>query len=129
MIDLDRVLLAVTAGYLGDGHRAAAACTTDVRFHDHPMEPELVGAEAVRDYFADFAGVQAEFVVVDTVDAGERAAVAFTLLLGGGEARQGQAMVTIADGLLARWQGLWVETDAEPDDAAEPDPFEVWDEP
>ncbi len=114
MPDLDALIAAVAAGFEGDADAAAEAFTDDAVLRDTPGAEELRGRDEILGYFLAFGGRRERFALGEVVAAGDRAALSFVVAFRADAHAYGQhtmAMLTLRDGLIARWDGVWVETD------------------
>jgi ketosteroid isomerase-like protein len=114
MTDLDALLAAVVSGFEGDADAAAEAFTADGTFEDTPGGERLEGQEAILGYFLAFGGRRERFLLGETVREGDRAAISFALAFRADAhayGQRGMALLHLADGAIASWRGVWVETD------------------
>lgn len=114
MIDLDMLLAAVGSGFEGDADAAAEAFTDDAVLEDTPGGDRLEGRDEILSYFLAFGGRRERFLLGDVVREGDRAAVAYAVAFRADAhayGQRGMAMLRLADGLIASWRGVWVETD------------------
>jgi ketosteroid isomerase-like protein len=114
MTDLDALLADVAAGFEGDADAAVGAFADDAILHDTPGGEVLEGREAILGYFLAFGGRRERFLLEDVVRDGDRAAIAYAVAFRADAhayGQRGMALLHLAEGRIACWRGVWVETD------------------
>jgi ketosteroid isomerase-like protein len=112
--DLDGLLDAVAAGFEGDADAAAEAFTDDAVLADTPGGDRLRGRDEILAWFLAFGGRRERFLRGEVVREGDRAAVSYAVAFRADAhayGQRGMALLHLADGLIASWTGVWVETD------------------
>lgn len=111
---LAELLAAVGRGYEGDADEAAEAFADDAELTDLPGTEPLRGRGEILGHFLAFGGRRERFALGDVVADGDRAAVEFTVAFRADAhayAQHGIALVTLRDGRIGSWRGVWVETE------------------
>jgi ketosteroid isomerase-like protein len=114
MADMDALIAAIAAGFEGDADAAAAAFTEDATFRDTAGAEELEGRAEILEYFLAFGGRRERFMLREVMADGDRAALSFVVAFRADAHAYGQrtmAMLTLREGRIARWDGVWAETD------------------
>jgi hypothetical protein len=114
MTDLEALLAAVGAGFEGDADTAAEAFADDALLEDTPGGDRLRGREAILQFFLAFGGRRERFLLGEVLRDGERAAITYAVAFRADAhayGQRGMALLDLADGLIASWRGVWVETD------------------
>jgi hypothetical protein len=114
MADLDALLAGVGAGFEGDADAAAEAFTEDATFLDTPGGDDLVGREEILQHFLAFGGRRERFLLGAVVREGARAAISYAVAFRADAhayGQRGMALLRLSGGLIAAWDGVWVETD------------------
>jgi ketosteroid isomerase-like protein len=114
MPDLSALLQAVAAGFEGDADAGAEAFADDGVLVDTPGGDRLEGADAILAYFLSFGGRRERFLLGEVVADGDRAAITYALAFRADAhayGQRGMALLHLADGRIASWDGVWVEVD------------------
>jgi uncharacterized protein (TIGR02246 family) len=113
-MDLDALLAAVAAGFEGDADAAAEAFAEDGVLVEQPGAEVLEGREAILGFFLAFGGRRERFLLDRVVRDGDRVAISYAVAFRADATaygQQGMAMLDLADGAIAAWRGVWVETE------------------
>jgi hypothetical protein len=114
MTDVIPLLDAIAAGFEGDADTAAEAFTEDGVLEDTPGGDRLEGRDEILRWFLAFGGRRERFLRGEVVQDGDRAAVSYAVAFRADAhayGQRGMALLHLADGLIAAWSGVWVETD------------------
>jgi ketosteroid isomerase-like protein len=114
MYELDALLAQIAAGFEGDAEAAAEAFTEDAVLRDTPGGDELRGREEILQHFLAFGGRRERFLLGSVIEQGHRAAITYAVAFRADAhayGQRGMAMLTRREGLIAEWDGVWVETD------------------
>lgn len=117
MIDPGQLAAAIEAGFSGDADAAAERFADDAVLIDNPGDAPVEGSAAILAHFLAYGGRREVAAVHDVFVAGDRGAVAFSVWFRADAhayGQHGQALLTFdADGLIIRWDGVWVERESD----------------
>lgn len=114
--ELSGLLAGVARAHEGDADAAEEVFADDAVFQDRPGEPVLEGPAEIVGHFLAFGGRRERFLLHRAVREGAHAAVEFALVFRADAhayAQRGMAMLTLEEGRIAEWRGVWTETSEE----------------
>lgn len=114
MDDLGQLLASIAAGFEGDADAAAEAFTGDAVMRESPGAEDLIGREEILTWFLAFGGRRERFELGEVLRDDDRAAISYAVRFRADAqafGQHGMALLHLRDGLVYRWDGVWVEVE------------------
>ncbi|MEO2108736.1 MAG: nuclear transport factor 2 family protein [Actinomycetota bacterium] len=118
---VEELRAAIEAAFAGDPDDAAELFADDAVLVDTVGEPPVEGQDAVLAHFLAYGGRREVAAVHDVWLAGDRGALSYTVWFRADShayGQHGRVLLTLdapveEDGRISRWDGVWVERDAD----------------